>query len=174
MRKRRSRRRRTRVRTMTIKSTRMRMRRRRGWRKTRRMTAITIMIRITIEKKGEKNHNNNDSDVDNDVKRNADNNSDDDTNSCVSASRSSWGSTVVTSIYTDDLATMGSCPQQRKSVIAGACLEISCFPYRRVIRNNKVSLTLLARLCDWFLISPYNIIPESSIQVVRLQEMITN
>ena len=64
-----------------------------------------------FEKKGKKNHNNNDSDVDNDVKRNADNNSDDYTNSCVSASRSSWGSTVVTSIYTDDLATMGSCPQ---------------------------------------------------------------
>ena len=99
------------MRTMTIKSTRMRMKRR-GWRKTRRMTVITIMIRITIlKKKKEKNHNNNDSDVDNDVKRNADNISDIDTNSCVSASRSSWGSTVVNSIYTDDLATTGSCPQ---------------------------------------------------------------
>ena len=64
-----------------------------------------------FEKKKEKNHNNNDSDVDNDVKRNADNISDIDTNSCVSVSRSSWGSTVVNSIYTDDLATMGSCPQ---------------------------------------------------------------
>ena len=71
---------------------------------------------------------------------------------------------MVTSAASDFFIACCTCARYRK-IIFQAVGQLAC---------EQVLVNPLITTSDWNLISPYNITPESSINVIRLEEMITN